>query len=104
MRSINTSITAAAGLEVSVDVFTSPEDKPRTVKMLAIEQVDGAVIRGYMAQDRILEVSTDADVIKQQYIPVEEKFAVGETWKVALYNPTGGSLTAEITTFYTEGE
>jgi hypothetical protein len=102
IRSVSKDVTVVAGSETVETFVTGIAGKTRKILFLWFEAVASVSLRGYLDQDRIVDVQGDCEQIAFQSVQVNAELPEGKEFKAGHYNPTGGNITQAITVFFEE--
>ena len=102
IKSIHTTTTIVANTEVLAVVIAGTPDKKRRIKEIWFSQRAGEVLRGYIDQERVVDVPNTVNQADFQPVPVDYELADGEEFRVGILDEGGAGGDTEIVTFIEE--
>jgi len=102
IRSVNRDITAAANGETLETFVSGVEGVERRVTEIRFQQVADLDLRGYIDQDRIVDVGGECEENDTNPVPVDCPVPVGKIFAAGFQNNTGAPQTMKITVFFEE--
>lgn len=91
-RTITIDETIAANAETTFDVITAKADPRIRIHELWFENAADFTLRGYVDQDRIVDVASEVDQALVLAVPVDRVLEPGEKFRVGYSNATGAAV------------
>ena len=102
-RSITKDVQGPNNDEVLSTFITGREDLRRVVTQIWAQAVtNDQDVRGYVDQDRVVDVAGESEQLGQYPIPVNVELDDGQSFKAGWIDRSGSAVLAKITVFYTE--
>ncbi len=101
-RTLTQDLTVAAGTENVQPFLVGLEGRDRKLISVWFEQVAGVDLRGYLDQDRIIDVGGETNQADVTPVPVDCPLPPGKEFKLGFYNTTGAPITAKVTLDFEE--
>ena len=102
IKSQTFSIANVANTETLAVAITGSTQYKRRVKYLWFKQLVDHDVRAYIDQERVTDVSCDAEQADQLAVPIEHELADGEQLRVGYIESAGSAETGDVVVFWEE--